>query len=87
MRGSRSGLPVAFIGPPIAGLLLGLTSEAFCFAINGFSFLALIAGVRAANDGVTRAATSTTAHAPRTSRAWRTMKRATVLTAPPGCGA
>lgn len=34
-----------FIGPPIAGLLLGLTSEAFCFAINGFSFLALIIGI------------------------------------------
>lgn len=55
--GSRDDLPNAlalnamlfnagrFIGPPIAGLLLGLTSEAFCFAINGFSFLALIAGV------------------------------------------
>ncbi|PKO88552.1 MAG: MFS transporter [Betaproteobacteria bacterium HGW-Betaproteobacteria-12] len=35
-----------FIGPPIAGLLLGLTSEAFCFALNGFSFLALIAAIR-----------------------------------------
>lgn len=31
-----------FVGPPIAGLLLGLTSEAACFALNGFSFLALI---------------------------------------------
>ena len=30
-----------FVGPPIAGLLLGLTSEAACFALNGFSFLAL----------------------------------------------
>lgn len=55
--GSRDDLPNAlalnamlfnsgrFIGPPIAGLLLGLTSEAACFAINGFSFLALIAGI------------------------------------------
>lgn len=55
--GSRDDLPNAlalnamlfnsgrFIGPPIAGLLLGTTSEAFCFAINGFSFLALIAGI------------------------------------------
>ncbi len=55
--GSRDDLPNAlalnamlfnagrFIGPPIAGLLLGLTSEAFCFAINGFSFLALIAAI------------------------------------------
>jgi len=55
--GSRDDLPNAlalnamlfnagrFIGPPIAGLLLGLTSEAFCFAINGFSFLALITAI------------------------------------------
>ena len=55
--GSRDDLPNAlalnamlfnsgrFIGPPIAGLLLGVTSEAFCFAINGFSFLALIAAI------------------------------------------
>jgi len=55
--GSRDDLPNAlalnamlfnagrFVGPPIAGLLLGTTSEAFCFAINGFSFLALIAGI------------------------------------------
>lgn len=34
-----------FIGPPIAGLLVGLTSEAACFAINGLSFLALVAGL------------------------------------------
>ena len=33
------------IGPPIAGLLVGLTSEAACFAINGLSFLALMTGV------------------------------------------
>ncbi|HJW25958.1 MAG TPA: MFS transporter [Rhodocyclaceae bacterium] len=55
--GSRDDLPNAlalnamlfnagrFVGPPVAGLLLGLTSEAACFAINGFSFLALIAGL------------------------------------------
>lgn len=34
-----------FVGPPIAGLLLGLTSEVACFVINAFSFLALIAGL------------------------------------------
>ena len=33
------------IGPPIAGLLVGLTSEAACFAINGCSFLALMIGL------------------------------------------
>ena len=30
------------IGPPIAGVLVGLTSEATCFAINGVSFLILM---------------------------------------------
>lgn len=34
-----------FIGPPVAGVLLGLTSEAACFALNGISFLALIVGL------------------------------------------
>ncbi|MBS0544870.1 MAG: MFS transporter [Proteobacteria bacterium] len=34
-----------FIGPPLAGLLLGLTSEAACFAINALSFAALAVGV------------------------------------------
>lgn len=34
-----------FIGPPLAGLLLALTSEAMCFALNGLSFLALLLGV------------------------------------------
>ena len=55
--GSRDDLPNAlalnamlfnagrFVGPPIAGLLLGVTSEATCFAINGFSFLALIVAI------------------------------------------
>lgn len=31
-----------FIGPPLAGLLLGLSSEAFCFAVNGLSFVGVI---------------------------------------------
>jgi MFS family permease len=55
--GSRADLPNAlalnamlfnsgrFIGPPLAGLLLALTSEAMCFALNGLSFLALLAGL------------------------------------------
>jgi len=33
------------IGPPIAGVLLGLTSEAACFAINGVSFMGLMIGL------------------------------------------
>src|SRR5574338_119698 len=31
-----------FVGPPVAGLALGLTSEAACFALNGLSFVAVI---------------------------------------------
>lgn len=31
-----------FVGPPIAGLLIGLAGEAFCFALNAVSFFALV---------------------------------------------
>jgi MFS family permease len=31
-----------FVGPPIAGILVGLSSEAFCFAVNSLSYLPLI---------------------------------------------
>lgn len=34
-----------FVGPPLAGLLLGLTSEAACFALNALSYLGLAAGL------------------------------------------
>lgn len=34
-----------FVGPPLAGLLLGITSEAACFGINSLSFVALIVGL------------------------------------------
>lgn len=34
-----------FIGPPLAGLLLGITSEATCFALNALSYLGLLAGL------------------------------------------
>jgi MFS family permease len=34
-----------FVGPPLAGLLVGLTSEATCFALNAGSFLALMLGL------------------------------------------
>jgi MFS family permease len=40
-----------FIGPPIAGLLLGLTSEAACFALNALSFIALVVAVLRARAG------------------------------------
>jgi MFS family permease len=34
-----------FVGPPLAGLLLGVSSEALCFFLNGLSYLALVAGL------------------------------------------
>lgn len=34
-----------FIGPPLAGLLLGLVSEAVCFVLNGLSYLGLMSGL------------------------------------------
>lgn len=34
-----------FVGPPLAGFALGLTSEATCFALNGLSFAAVIAAL------------------------------------------
>ncbi len=34
-----------FVGPPLAGLLLGVSSEALCFLLNGLSYLALVAGL------------------------------------------
>ncbi|QLF93377.1 MFS transporter [Pseudomonas sp. ABC1] len=34
-----------FIGPPLAGLLLGLVGEAICFTLNALSYLGLVAGL------------------------------------------
>lgn len=34
-----------FIGPPLAGLLLGMAGEATCFALNALSYLGLLAGL------------------------------------------
>ena len=57
MVGGREDLPNAlalnamlfnlgrFVGPPIAGLMLGFMSEAACFLLNAFSYLALLWGV------------------------------------------
>ena len=59
MVGGREDLPNAlalnamlfnlgrFVGPPIAGLMLGFMSEAACFLLNAFSYLALLWGVAA----------------------------------------
>ena len=57
MVGGREALPNAlalnamlfnlgrFVGPPLAGLMLGFMSEAACFVVNAFSYLALLWGV------------------------------------------
>ncbi len=51
-----------FIGPPLAGLLLGVSSEAACFALNALSFSALAFGVwRIRVDAQPRATGSTAA--------------------------
>ncbi|MCX7166806.1 MAG: MFS transporter [Rhodocyclales bacterium] len=59
MVGGREDLPNAlalnamlfnlgrFVGPPIAGLMLGFMSEAACFLLNAFSYMALLWGVAA----------------------------------------
>jgi MFS family permease len=59
MVGGREDLPNAlalnamlfnlgrFVGPPVAGLMLGFVSEAACFLLNAFSYLALLWGVAA----------------------------------------
>ncbi len=59
MVGGRDDLPNAlalnamlynlgrFVGPPVAGLILTLVSEAACFLLNAFSYLALLWGVAA----------------------------------------
>lgn len=59
MVGGRADLPNAlalnamlfnlgrFVGPPVAGLMLGFMSEVACFLLNAFSYLALLWGVAA----------------------------------------
>jgi MFS family permease len=51
-----------FIGPPIAGLLLTVTTEAGCFAINAVSYLALLWGVAAMRIAATPRATGSVGH-------------------------
>ncbi|SDT06046.1 Predicted arabinose efflux permease, MFS family [Pseudomonas cedrina] len=36
-----------FVGPPLAGLLIGMVGEAVCFALNAMSYVALIFGLLA----------------------------------------
>jgi len=74
MVGKREDLPNAlalnamlfnlgrFIGPPIAGLLLTVMSEAACFAINAVSYLALLWGVAAMKIGVTPKSSGSVGH-------------------------
>ncbi|RTL47530.1 MAG: MFS transporter [Rhodocyclaceae bacterium] len=51
-----------FIGPPIAGLLVGLTSEAFCFLLNAISFGALIFSLIRLEVAATPRATGAVGH-------------------------
>lgn len=74
MVGKREDLPNAlalnamlfnlgrFIGPPIAGLLLSVMSEAACFLLNAFSYLALLWGVTAMRIETQTRATGSVAH-------------------------
>lgn len=74
MVGKREDLPNAlalnamlfnlgrFIGPPIAGLLLSMMSEAACFAINAVSYLALMWGVAAMRIGATPRSSGSVGH-------------------------
>ncbi len=74
MVGKREDLPNAlalnamlfnlgrFIGPPIAGLLLSVISEAACFAINAVSYLALMWGVAAMRIVAPTKATGSVGH-------------------------
>lgn len=74
MVGKREDLPNAlalnamlfnlgrFIGPPIAGLLLSMVSEAACFAINAVSYLALMWGVAAMRIGATPRSSGSVGH-------------------------
>lgn len=74
MVGKREDLPNAlalnamlfnlgrFIGPPIAGLLLTVVSEATCFAINAVSYLALLWGVAAMRIGPTSRSSGSMGH-------------------------
>ena len=51
-----------FVGPPVAGLLIGLAGEAFCFALNAGSFLALVVALMALQvEQTTRASGSVAA--------------------------
>ncbi|TYC51926.1 MFS transporter [Zoogloea oleivorans] len=51
-----------FFGPPIAGLLLGLTSEAACFALNALSFTALVFAVLRAEGKMPEPARGSVGH-------------------------
>ncbi|MDH4568018.1 MFS transporter [Pseudomonas sp. BN414] len=49
-----------FIGPPLAGLLLGVTSEAACFALNALSYVGLTVGLLIIRMAPTPRATGST---------------------------
>ncbi len=71
-----------FIGPPVAGLLLALTSEAACFAINSLSFIALITALLLIKGGTDERATGSIAEVFRegVAYAWKTWEVRMLLT-------
>ncbi|OHC71775.1 MAG: transporter [Rhodocyclales bacterium RIFCSPLOWO2_02_FULL_63_24] len=74
MVGGREDLPNAlalnamlfnlgrFVGPPVAGLMLGFMSEAACFLLNAFSYLALLWGVAAMRLAINAKADGSVGH-------------------------
>ncbi len=71
-----------FIGPPVAGLLLALTSEAACFAINSLSFIALITALLLIKGGTDERATGSIVEVFRegVAYAWKTWEVRMLLT-------
>ncbi len=71
-----------FIGPPVAGFLLALTSEAACFAINSLSFMALITALLLIKGGADERATGSMAKVFRegVAYAWETWEVRMLLT-------
>ncbi len=71
-----------FIGPPVAGFLLALTSEAACFAINSLSFMALITALLLIKGGADERATGSMAKVFRegVAYAWQTWEVRMLLT-------
>jgi MFS family permease len=58
------------IGPALAGLLIAAVGEGYCFAIDGFSYLAVIASLLMMNVTVTQAKRATTSMLEQLKEGW-----------------